>query len=394
MSVTVDHTLTEAARHIAPVIRAHKEEAERERRLSKPVLDALHGAGLLRMFTPRSLGGLEVDPLTCARVVEAVSAADSVAGWSLFNPLAWAHLCARLPDARAEEIFGGHPPTVLAGPFHPPMLAIAVEGGYRVTGRSPFASNCRDATWIAVTAVVMDGDTPRLHASGAPEVLAEFVPREACEILDTWYVLGMRGTGSDDIAVRQVFVPRARTCPLVPEFAPGSHYRGPLYRLPAMGAIAATFPPIVLAIARQAIDEVSALAQGKTPFGSTTALRARASAQARLARAEGALRGARALVDQALGEAWARAVAGEWPSLAQKADLLLATATATSSAAEAVELMYNVAGTSGIYTGNPLERHFRDMQVLKQHGFASENRYETVGQVYLGLPPEFAPVML
>src|SRR6266705_4195426 len=123
MSATIDHTLIEAAQHIAPVIRAHNEEAERERRLSKPVLDALTQAGLLRMFTPRSLGGLEVDPLTCARVVEEVSAADSVAGWSLFNPLAWAHLCARLPDVGAEEIFGRNPHAVLVGPFHPPMQA-------------------------------------------------------------------------------------------------------------------------------------------------------------------------------------------------------------------------------------------------------------------------------
>jgi alkylation response protein AidB-like acyl-CoA dehydrogenase len=357
-------------------------------------LDALTEAGLLRMFNPRSLGGLEVDPLTCGRLVEEVSAADSVAGWSLFNPLAWAHLCARLPDAGAEEIFGRNPHAVLAGPFHPPMQAIPVDGGYRLSGRSPFASNCRDATWIAVTALVMDGDHPRLQESGAPEVLAVFFPSEDCDILDTWYVLGMRGTGSEDIAVHDVFVPRTRTCPLVPEFTPGSHYQGPLYRLPAMGAITATFPPIVLAIARQAIDAVSALAQEKTPFGSTTVLRARGSAQARLAQAEGALRAARALVDQTLGEAWERAVAGEWPSLVQRADLLLATATATSSAAKVVELMYNVAGTSGIYMRNPLERYFRDMQVLKQHGFASENRYETVGQVYLGLPPEFAPVAL
>ena len=294
MSVTVDHTLIEAVQHIAPVIRAHNEEAERERRLSKPVLDALYEAGLFRMFTPRSLAGLEADPLTCARVIEEVSTADSVAGWSLFNPLAWVHLCARLPDAGTEEIFGRHPRAVLAGPFHPPIQAVAVDGGYRVPGRSSFASNCRDATWIAVTAMVMDGDTPRLHASGAPEVLAVFFPSEACEILDTWYVLGMRGTGSDDIAVREVFVPRTRTCPLVPEFAPGLRYQGPLYRLPAMGAITATFPSIVLAIAHQAIDAVSALVQGKTPFGSTTVLRARASAQARLAQAEGALRAARA----------------------------------------------------------------------------------------------------
>jgi len=394
MKINVDTTLIDAARRITPVIRDHNEEAERERRLSRAVLDALTDAGLLRMWTPRSLGGLEVDPLTCARVIEEVAGADSAAGWTLVNPLTYAFFCARLPDEGAEEIYRSGPNALIAGPFHPPVQATPVAGGYRLTGRAPFASNCHDATWIARTALVMDGDTPRLRASGAPEVLLAIVPIDDCEIIDTWYVMGMRGTGSDDIALTDLFVPQARTFPLVPEFAPGSHYQGPLYKFSAMGNVAATFPLVVLAIARQALDEVYTLAQGKTPFASTTVLRERATAQVKLAQAEAAVRSARALLYDTLGETWEQTLAGEPPSLVQRADLLLAVANATSSSAKAVELAYNVAGTSGIYTRNPLERHFRDMQVLKQHGFASENRYETVSQVYFGLPPEFAPVVL
>jgi alkylation response protein AidB-like acyl-CoA dehydrogenase len=394
MKVNVDTTLIDAARHILPVIRDHNEEAERERRLSKSVLNALTDAGLLRMWTPRSLGGLEVDPLTAARVIEEVAGADSAAGWTLFNPSAYAFICARLPDEGAEEIYRNGANALITGPFHPPIEATPVAGGYRLTGRAPFASNCHDATWIARTAMVMDGDTPRLSASGAPEVLLAFVPIEACEIIDTWHVMGMRGTGSDDIAMTNLFVPQARTFPLVPEFTPGAHYQGPLYQVSVMGNLAATFPPIVLAIARQALDAVYAIAQGKTPFASTTLLRERTTAQVKLAQAEAMLRSARALLYDTLGEVWEQTLAGEPPSLGQRADLLLAVAHATASAAKVVELAYNVAGTSGIYTKNPLERHFRDIQVLKQHGFASENRYETVSQVYFGLPPEFAPVAL
>jgi indole-3-acetate monooxygenase len=126
----------------------------------------------------------------------------------------------------------------------------------------------------------------------------------------------------------------------VPECAPGSHYQGPLYQFSLMGALAATFLPIVLAIARNAIDEVSTLAQGKTPFRSTTVLREQATAQVKLAQAEAALRSSRALLYDTLGEAWERTLAGEPPSLTQRADLLLATVNATSNAAQVVELMY------------------------------------------------------
>jgi alkylation response protein AidB-like acyl-CoA dehydrogenase len=234
-----------------------------------------------------------VAPLTCARVIEEVAGADSAAGWTLVNPLPYAFFCARLPDEGAEAIYRSGPHALIAGPFHLPIQATPVAGGYRVTGRAPFASNCHDATWIARTALVMEGDTPRLSASGAPEVLLAMVPVEACEIIDTWYVMGMRGTGSDDIALTDVFVPQARTCPLVPEFAPGSHYQGPLYQFSAMGNIAATFPPVVLAIARQTLDAVYTLAQGKTPFASTTVLRERGTAQAQLAQAAGTRRAAR-----------------------------------------------------------------------------------------------------
>src|SRR4030095_14283546 len=177
--------------------------------------------------------------------------------------------CARLPDAGAEEIYRNGPDALIAGPFHPPIQASPVAGGYRLTGRAPFASNCHDATWIARVAMLMDGDAPRLNAGGAPELLLAIVPVDACDIIDTWYVMGMRGTGSDDIALTDVFVPQARTFPLVPAFTPGLHYRGPLYQFSAMGINAATIPSVVLAIAGEALDEVYTLARGKTPFAST-----------------------------------------------------------------------------------------------------------------------------
>ena len=388
MQLQGDTKLIEAARGIAPVIREYNDEAERERRLSRPVLAALHEAGLLRMCTPRSLGGLETDPITRALVIEEISGHDTAAGWTLANPLDWAYLCARLPDEGAEEIYA-RPNVVIAAQFGRPMQAAPAPGGYLITGRAPFVSNCHDANWIATTATV----TPSHSSSelkGEPELVMVYLPRENCEIVDTWYVMGMRGTGSNDVAVTRVFVPTARTFPFVPEFTPGSHYQGPLYRFPLIGVVASNMPPLMLAVARRAIEEVSNLAQGKVPVASSTALRGRASAQSKLALAEAAVRWARLFLFDTLSETWAAALAGETISLKRRADVLLAMTNAMSSSVKAVELMCSIAGTSGIYTRSPLERYFRDIQVIRHHAFAAESRYETVGQVYLGLPPDFA----
>jgi alkylation response protein AidB-like acyl-CoA dehydrogenase len=237
--------------------------------------------------------------------------------------------------------------------------------------------------------MVMAGEHSRVGDKREPAVVMAYLPRDSCQVIDTWHVMGMRGTGSNDVAVTAVFVPRARTFPFVPEFTPGSHYQGPLYRFPLIGIVASNMPPLLLAVARRAIEEVSALAQGKVPVAASTLLRERASAQAKLARAEALLRAGRVLLYDTLSEAWEATLAGETLSLRHKADVLLAMTHAVSSAAQAVELMSSVAGTSGIYTRSPLERYCRDVQVLRHHAFAAETRYETVGQVYLGLPPDF-----
>jgi alkylation response protein AidB-like acyl-CoA dehydrogenase len=392
MHINADKTLLEAARNIAPVIRDHNEEAEREGRLSRPVLDALYETGLLKMFTPRSLGGLEVSPITRARVTEEIAAHDTAAAWTLFNPLDWAHLCARLPDEGVEEIYSDGADILIAAQYGRPLKATPSRDGYRVSGKAPFVSNCQDANWIAMTAMVMDGEQTGKKDQGEPEMLMVYFTREQCQVIDNWNVIGMRGTGSHDVSVTDVFVPKTRTFPMVPEFVPGSHYQSPLYRFPLVGVSATSLPPVMLAVARQAIDYVSELAQGKMPVASRTLLRERSSAQARLAQAEAILRSGQLLLYDTLSVAWEATLAGEEHSLKQKADLLLAMTHSVNSAKKAVELVYSIAGTSGIRTGNPLERYFRDIQVIRHHAFAAEARYETVGQVYLGIPPDFPAI--
>ncbi|MCV2490976.1 acyl-CoA dehydrogenase family protein [Geodermatophilus sp. YIM 151500] len=382
-----DSSLIDAARGIAPIIRAYSDEAERERRLSRPVLDALRTTGLLRMTTPRSLGGSETDPVTRAVVIEEIGRHDSAAAWTLENPLDWAFLCCRLPDEGAEEIYGRGADILIAGQFGRPLRATSTLGGYRVSGRAPFVSNCYDADWI-LSMVVVEGES----AGGEPEMRMAYFPSKQCEIVDTWDVMGMRGTGSNDISVTDVFVPTYRTFPFVPAFEPGSHYRGPLYRLPVVGVAASGIPTPMLGVARRALDVVADLARTKSPVGSNGLLKDRPSAQVQLGRGEAILRSGRLLLLDTLDAAWQRCLDGRAHSLEQKAELLLGLAHAMGSAVQAVELACSIAGTTAFRATSPLERCFRDVQTMRHHVWASEQRYGTFGQVRLGVHADFPVV--
>jgi alkylation response protein AidB-like acyl-CoA dehydrogenase len=379
------------ARGLAPLIREHADQAEQRRRPAPEVVAGLRQAGLFRLLLPRSLGGLELDPATCALVVEEIAGFDSAAGWALQAGNEGAWWAARLPTEGTEEVYRGDPSTIVSAAFHPPQRAVETAGGYRVTGRAPLASNIHDAGWLFVTALVTDGDHPRL-VNGIPTILGLMLRAGEVKVVDTWYSLGMRGTDSNDVVMDSVFVPKARVFPLTPEFEPGGHHRGPLYRVPGISAGGFLIAPVPLAVARNAIGEVKALAQKKTAFGFARPLRDRPAVQTAVARAEALLRSARLLFYDTLERAWAQAVRGERFTLEQKADLLLAGVHAAATAGKVTDLMHRIAGTTGIYTSSPLERHFRDAQTLRHHGFLSENRFEAVGQVYLGVEPEFPMV--
>lgn len=390
----VAHTSTEAdalldrAKRIAPILREHAEPSERERRLARPVLDALANAGFQRLMAPKSLGGLEVDPMTCFRVVEELARADSAAAWSLQSGNAHYYWFSRFPEATVEEVYGSTAKAMIAAAFHPPQQATEVDGGYTVSGRAPLASIIHDCDWIILSAFIMENGQPRMTPFG-PAVLAILLPTSEVKIIDTWHALGMRGTDSNDVAFTNVFVPERHTFPLMPEFAPGKHFQGPLYRYPAIPIIALFSAGVVLAAARGAIDELRDLAQKKVPMGSLKTLRDRGVVQAALAESEAMLRSARGFFLDTMSEAWERTTAGRPNTLEHKADLLLAGVHAAKTAAHVTDTMHRLAGTTGIYARSPLERHFRDAHTLRHHGFVSEGKLESVGQVYLGLPPDF-----
>jgi alkylation response protein AidB-like acyl-CoA dehydrogenase len=203
----------------------------------------------------------------------------------------------------------------------------------------------------------------------------------------------MRGTDSNTAKVDDAFVPTSRTWPLEPTFEPGSHFAGPLYRYPSLGEGIVVLAPVALGIARLAIDAFKELAVAKTPFMSVTSLSGRPMAQIALGRAEAVLSAARSFFYATAIEAWERTFAGRASTREEKGRLMLAAVHLMQSSVEAVDYVCAVAGTSGIYTRSPLERAFRDVHTARHHGWVSEARYGTYGQIALGIEPDF-PIAL
>jgi alkylation response protein AidB-like acyl-CoA dehydrogenase len=299
------------------------------------------------------------------------------------NQLAiFATYAARMPPAVARSIWVDMPRAVVANSPAPTGQAVVMPGGYRVTAHQGFSTGCRHATWLAAHAqVVQDGQT-RLE-KGQPETRYLFVPVAEAELVDTWHVRGMRGTGTHHFAVRDVFVPAERTvlsatAPLVET--------GPLYQVPRTLLFASGDAAVALGLARTCLATFFELAGAKTPRAMPALLRDQSMIQVNVGQAEAYLRSGRALLRETVREIWTEVTAAGTISLDQRASLRLATTHAIRLAVQVVDTVYNAAGVTAIYEDNALQRHFQDIHVISQHLQSRLSHYELVGRHSLGLP--------
>ncbi len=381
---TSDHTtsLLAAINDLAPQVRALSDQIEAQRRLPQALVDAMADAGLFRMLIPHVLGGLEVDVTTLIRVIEATAALDGSVGWSTMIGATGGITSGYLNQAAAQEIYGSDPNVVTGGAIAPRGKASPVENGYRVTGRWPFNSGCQYCTWLMGNCIIGDSDTPYLDANGRPEIRMMVFPAAEAEIIDTWSVSGLRGSGSHDIAVHDIFVPQERTTAfgLEPPTQPG-----PLYVFPAFGLLAISVASVALGIARGSLDCLIEVAREKIPTGGRRHLSERPMTHIQVAQAEAQLRAVRALLLDVAHEIWSLLLKGEAVSLRQRAHIRLAANHVASESAKVVDAMYNTAGSSAIWDSSPLQRAFRDIHVLTQHAVVAPPIYELAGRVLFDL---------
>ena len=373
------------ARELGAEISAAADEIERTRRIPGALLERLHASRLFRMLLPRAAGGDETAPALYVAAVEELARHDASVAWNIFVGNSSALIAAYLEPAAIRAVFADPLSIVAWGPPNA-SRAVAVDGGYRVTGRWDFASGCRQARWMGAHCHVQEADgTLRLNSFGRPTVRTLLFPAGEATLLDTWQTIGLRGTASDSYSVNELFVSEAFST--TREDPALRHARGPLYAFTMQGLYAAGVAAVAFGIARAMLSEFIALASRKAPRG-LARLADSAVVQADVARAEARLGSARAYLIETLSAIYAHADDVAPIEVADRARLRLACTNAIQGAAEVVDLAYKAAGVDAIFPGSPFERRFRDMHTLSQQIQARSAHFEAVGQVLLGVPPE------
>lgn len=366
--------LLEAVEKIRPVILKDARKAEEERVPTPAVYQAMYDAELFAMLAPRRYGGFELHLADCMRVWEAVARIDASAAWNLVMNQGIANYAAWLPEAGVKELFANGIPTV-AGALHPPARARRVDGGWRITGQVPFGSGSHCAQWLAMPA----------QEEGKDTLFAVFFPRQSGTILDTWHTMGMRGTGSTDYRVDDLFVPDHLTAPVGPLVNPAPGFDGPLFHMWPLANILGE-GMISVGVAASAIDAAIELCKNKTPAYQGVPLKEQQLAQFLVGKAASRVEAARDTLLRAADVAYSDAESsGKSLSVASKIRVQLAVSFAAEACAEAVRFINDVVGTSSIRLGQPFEQHFRDLHVLLQHSDKSCQRFASAGRLLLGL---------
>jgi alkylation response protein AidB-like acyl-CoA dehydrogenase len=373
MSSTLDNV-----RQLAGTVAAHADEIEHARRVPLGIVAALTNAGCFRMFVPRAYGGDELTLLEGLEVIEDVSAADGSTGWVVMIGANTPIIFGFAPPATFDKVYAAGPDVISAGAVAPKGTARRIESGYLARGQWPFASGCEHAHWLGVNCVVTEGLA--IGGDARPLFRMLMFPPLDVEIVDTWNVVGLRGTGSHDLRLDDAFCPDEFSFPI-----DGSSRRlEPIFRIPVVPHLGLWVSAVAVGIARGALADIADLAgSGKQPaFGRKLA--ESTLFHDKLGEAEVALRGARALLHDQARVAWQRAARRQEFTPLERAGIRAAAAHVATVASRVVTVAYAAGGGTSVYEGSPLERRLRDVHAVTQHVSVSTDAYSTLGAVLSG----------
>jgi indole-3-acetate monooxygenase len=386
-------TILERVEVLRDVIVAGGHEAQQLRRLPQFCVDAMIDAGLFRAPLPRDLGGEDQSSMETIEMLEAVSAIDASVGWNLMlgseiNAMA----AGGMDPVLAREVYLDNPRVVMCGgggPGTQPTYAKRDPSGdgYRVWGQATFISGCHNATWCFMAAPLLEdsGDVAK-DANGAPIFKMWFMHRDQWEIMDTWDVASLRGSGSHDVRADGAHVPERFSNVGLVTFPP--HHSNPVYRMPVPLRLAYNKAAVALGVAKGALEEFAKLAATKTPMLASSPLKDRPIAQHRMGEGTAIYRSARAYLMEAMTEVEDELHAGApWPGAETTQNARLACTHAANACMSVVDMITNAAGTSAIYMKSPLERKLRDAHGCATHRWVAHPLYGEIGRIYLGGDP-------
>ena len=355
--------------------------------LTDDVVKAMHAARLFRATMPAFLGGECIDLRTHAELIETIASADASAGWCLSQGLGCAMASAFMEKEAAERFFGP-PDAVLAWGAGIQGKAVAVEGGYRITGKWQFASGSRHATILGGHSFVYesDGVTQRRHPDGRKVDRTALVTKDKAHVHFDWNVMGLRGTGSDTFEIQDLFVPEDETVDR--EDRSLANDPSPIFQVPTSLVYAIGFAGLQIGIARTVVDDLRDLAKNKTPRGMGSTLKDSPVFQTQLAQMEARLRSARAYLMEVAEQAYSQTAEDGRISNESRIAIRLGATHVINEGAAITTDAYRGAGATAIFPSHPFERRLRDALTASQQVQGRVDHYATVGRHLLGLPPD------
>ncbi|MBB4615024.1 acyl-CoA dehydrogenase family protein [Novosphingobium taihuense] len=345
------------------------------------VAQAFLDLDVYRLILPRDLGGKGVDPLTLFDLVEEVSTYDGSVGWNYALGSNGGSMAGALAPSVAAKLFATKD-SAMCGSGPPQGRAVATEGGYRVTGRYAWASGIHQAKWVMGGCFVFDGEERRVGPHGGPVVIHMLAPRSDANVLDTWHTGGMRGTGSTEFELNDVFVPNEHTFMM---FGAEPTHPDPLYRVPT-SFFGFTLTAVPLGIARATIEALRQLAANRPSMPGRAGLRDQPHVHYTLGKARAMVEASRLGVRDAFTRMWDE-VRGDGATLESRARLRSAAVHAVETSIEAVGMCYRAAGGTALFEQFPFERALRDVNATGGHVVFQRAMMEDCGRVCLDLPP-------
>ncbi len=364
------------ARALAPEIAALGPEIEARRELPPALVQRLIDGGFFRMLQPRALGGAELRPAIFSQVTEALAQADASVAWCIGQNNGCSMSAAYLTEPAAREIFGPATGILAWGPPGAPFEAQPVEGGYRISGTWRFASGSHHASWLGA----------HMRVAGRKAQRTMLFPKSSVRMNDIWHTVGLRGTGSDEYVVENLFVPEHHS--MSRDDPRERRESGTLYRFTTNQVYSAGFAGVALGVARATINDFLDLPANKTSRGASRPMRENNVIQSQLAQCEAQVRSARAFLHQVHEDAWRTVEQTGEQTAEQRMLIRLASTWAIQQARAAVNTLYHATGSAAVFEANPFARRLRDIHTVAQQSQGRQLHFESCGQIMFGLEPE------